>query len=561
MTTTISLTPLPAPRPIPPMVYGHFLEQAFFGNVEGGVFDEGSELSVQEDGPLRGCRADVIAACRELGLPVVRWPGGNFTSAYWWTDGTGPRDDRPRRLELAWGSEESNRFGTPEFLAWCEAVGTEPYLAHSARSVDDAARWVEYTNHTGDTTLTRQRAADGVRDAAAVRYWGLGNEVYGRWQMGFRPVREYTAAALEHARFMQLASPVPLSFIAVGSDSTAWTEAVVEDLGDVVDYVSLHLYGGSEHLVRPTPEEFDAVVAQAVFFEEEIQRCSHVIREAQSRAGSTRPLAIALDEWNMRHHEPSSWPEPLPGEDGGIADRPLAPHDGDLSADGTVTAHRVDRYSPRTLADALFYAGVFHVIHRTSQLPVPVGMANTVNLVNANGLLAVRPGGVVRATTYHVWDLYQNHTGPLPVPAEVSGPARTTAVRQGERHLDGGFLTRPATVAALDVSASTSEDGRTLFVVVINRSATEDLPATLDLAGGPLPPQARLRTLGAHVADLFAVNSLSAPDTVTLTPYQEVELVDGSWTFAAHSVSLLRFELPSPVRSSAAPVATGGVSR
>ena len=118
---------------IDPMIYGHFLESAFFGNIEGGVFDEGSPLAYGGDDTRNGLRTDVIELCRELGLPVVRWPGGNFTSAYHWEDGIGPRDSRPRRLELAWGSEESNRFGTDEFLAWCAEVGTEPYLAHSCR--------------------------------------------------------------------------------------------------------------------------------------------------------------------------------------------------------------------------------------------------------------------------------------------------------------------------------------------------------------------------------------------------------------------------------------------
>ena len=136
-------------------IYGHFLESAFFGNIEGGVFDEGSPLSNAEPGLLNGTREDVIAACRELGVPVVRWPGGNYTLSYWWQDGIGPRDGRPRRLDVNWGEEDSNRFGTDEFLAWCAAVGAEPYLVHNCRSVDDAVRWVEYTNYGGDTALTR----------------------------------------------------------------------------------------------------------------------------------------------------------------------------------------------------------------------------------------------------------------------------------------------------------------------------------------------------------------------------------------------------------------------
>ncbi len=139
----VEIHPRARKGPIPRRIFGHFLEQAFFDNIEGGVFDEDSPLSVNAEGPLNGCRADVIAACRDLAPPIVRRPGGNFTSCYWWRDGTAPRDSRPRRLELAWGSEESNRFGTPELLAWCESVGTGAFLCHNLRSVDDAVRWVE----------------------------------------------------------------------------------------------------------------------------------------------------------------------------------------------------------------------------------------------------------------------------------------------------------------------------------------------------------------------------------------------------------------------------------
>ena len=299
------------------------------------MFDEASPLAIT-DGPLRGCRGDVVEACRELGLPVVRWPGGNFTSPYWWQDGIGTRDERPRRLELAWGSEESNRFGTPEFLAWCEAVGTAPYLAHHARDVDDAVRWVEYTNYPGDTTLARMRAKDGHPDPYGVRIWGLGNEVYGPWQMGHRPVAEYVAAAREHAWFMDLVDP-GLSFVAVGSERAEWTEPVVEGLGDRVDYVSLHLYGASRHLTDPSEAEFDSVVAQSLYVERAIHEHSETIRRAHRH---DRPLAIAMDEWNMRHVEPAAWPEPEPGADGGVAPRELTAGSPDL---------RVNRYSPRHL--------------------------------------------------------------------------------------------------------------------------------------------------------------------------------------------------------------------
>ncbi|MEJ5943720.1 alpha-L-arabinofuranosidase C-terminal domain-containing protein [Pseudokineococcus basanitobsidens] len=533
----IRLARTPDARPVSDDVYGHFLEQAFFGNIEGGVFDEGSPLAVGGDGPLAGCRADVIEACRELRLPVVRWPGGNYTSAAWWQDGTGPRDERPRRLELAWGSEESNRFGTPEFLAWCEAVGTTPYLAHSARSVDDAVRWVEYVRWAGDTAMTRRRAADGHPAPYDVPWWGVGNEVYGDWQMGHRSVEEYVADALEHVRFMRAVDPAA-KFVAVGHEDREWTRQVVEGLGGDVDLVSLHLYGASTHLTGATREEFDAVVAQPQFVEDAIWDQSETIRRAQ--AGRERPLGIAMDEWNIRHLEPAGWPEPQPGDDGGVAPR-------DISATGR-RGWKVNRYSPRTLADALFHAGVFHAVHRASQLPVPVAMANTVNLVNANGLIAVRPEGLVRTATYWVWDLYQNRAGRHPLRAEVSGPSRTARLRLGDDRVGGVFRTRPATVGTLDVSATTDADGRVLHLAVVNRSADEHVTARLELQGGGLPATAVAHVLGAGGDDLFAVNTLDRPDAVRTADPVEVPLRDGTHTFPAHSVTLLDVDLGGGLR-------------
>jgi len=430
------------------------------------------------------------------------------------------------------------RFGTPEFLAWCEAVGAEPYLAHGARSVDDAARWVEYTNYAGDTELTRRRAADGSPAPHGVRIWGLGNEVYGPWQMGHRPVEQYVHDAAEHARFMRAVDP-DLRFVAVGQESREWTRQVVAGLGEVVDWVSLHLYGASRHLVDPSVAEFESVVAQAAFFERAIHDQAETIAAVQAAHGRSRPLAIAMDEWNIRHVEPGAWPAPQPGADGGVAER-------DLPAVGTVPdgdLDRVNRYSPRTLADALFYAGVFHAMHRASTLEVPVTMANTVNLVNANGLLAVRPQGVVRTSTFHVWDLYQNHAGALHLGARVDGPASTHALREGdERRPDGSFRTTPTVIGHLDVSASTDADGARLCAAVINRSPVDDVTARID-AGRELPPTARCRQLGADADDLFAANTLDHPDRVTLGAPRDVTLPDGTFTFPAHSVTLLEWTL------------------
>ena len=158
-------------------IYGHFAEH--LGRcIYGGVFDEGSPLSDE-----RGYRLDVLEAAKDLRMPILRWPGGNFVSGYHWTDGIGPREERPRKTELAWFSEESNRFGTDEFIEYCRLMGTEPYICVNmgTGTMDEAQAWVEYCNGTSDTYWANLRRANGHEEPYNVKYWGLGNEMYGEW--------------------------------------------------------------------------------------------------------------------------------------------------------------------------------------------------------------------------------------------------------------------------------------------------------------------------------------------------------------------------------------------
>src|SRR5215813_5754873 len=138
-------------------IFGQFIEH--LGRcIYGGVYDEGSALADE-----RGFRKDVLALVRDLRVGVLRWPGGNFVSNYHWTDGIGPRDSRPRRPELAWGGEESNRFGTDEFMAYCAELGTEPYICLNmgTGTLEEALAWVEYCNDARDTAWANRRRANG----------------------------------------------------------------------------------------------------------------------------------------------------------------------------------------------------------------------------------------------------------------------------------------------------------------------------------------------------------------------------------------------------------------
>ena len=541
-------------------IYGHFLEGHFFGNIQGGIFEEGSRLSLKEDGVANGLRRDVIEACRQLGLPVVRWPGGNYASAYHWEDGIGPRDERPTRLELTWGGqegmspEEDNRFGTDEFLAWCALTGAEPYLNNSCRSVEEAVRWLEYTNYAGRSHYADLRRKNGHADPYGVKLWGLGNEAYGAWQMGHRSAEQYAADAREHALFMRKVDPT-IQLVGVGlphgEAGEAWTRALLRRAGPLIDYVSIHLYGASKHLFTSSggEDEFESTVAQSLYFEQHLNDYANLVAHEAQRDGVERPLALTLDEWNIRHLEPHAWPIPRPGDDGGIAPREIPQDAAAAPRLDPATGRRrmrVNRWSPRTAADALFYAGVFHALQRLAGHTVPVGMANTVNLINANGLLAVRPGGLVKSATYHVWSLYQNHTGPIALPVSVEGPGEQRGVRQGaQTDSEGQLYTKPAHVPYLDVAATLSADRTALHLSVINRHRSRAITAQLVVDGlnTNVPPRMEVSAIGHDVSDVLVANTISQPDRVALRSLGSTQLEEGHYTFPAHSVSLLTFQL------------------
>jgi len=223
-------------------VFGGFIEH--LGRcIYGGVFDEGSSLSDE-----RGYRRDVLAAAKDLRIPILRWPGGNFVSGYHWTDGIGSREGRPRKIDLAWSTEESNRFGTDEFIEYCGMLGAEPYICVNmgTGTMDEAQAWVEYCNGTGDTYWANLRRENGHEEPYNVKYWGLGNEMYGEWQIGALSAEDYVRKAREFAKVMRWTDP-GIELVGCGlSGLTDWDRVVIEGLAPFVDYHSIHIYTGSD---------------------------------------------------------------------------------------------------------------------------------------------------------------------------------------------------------------------------------------------------------------------------------------------------------------------------
>src|ERR1039457_4361098 len=280
---------------IDPLIYGNFIEH--LGRcIDGGIFEEKSPLSDAD-----GFRKDVLDAARKLHVTLLRWPGGNFSSNYNGRDGIGPRDQRPPRLEMAWGTVESNRFGTHEFLDYVEKLGAQPYICANlgTGSWTDAQQWVEYCNSAEDTAMTRLRRQNGRSDPWKVKFWGLGNEMDGPWQMGHRSAEDYGKFALEASKLVKWTDP-SVKLIAAGSsnfgpgsDWTAWNRTVLEYLRQHADYLSLHTYVGN------AAGDFGDFMASSMELDRRTKTAEGIIDAALSGQPGNRKIYIAWDEWNV----------------------------------------------------------------------------------------------------------------------------------------------------------------------------------------------------------------------------------------------------------------------
>ncbi|KAH0137223.1 family 51 glycoside hydrolase, partial [Aureobasidium melanogenum] len=243
-------------------VYGGFTEH--MGRcIYGGIYDPGNPLSDEN-----GFRKDVIEAFKELNCPVVRYPGGNFVATYHWLDGVGPKDQRPVRPELAWLGEESNQFGTDEFLKWCEVVGTEPYFAlnFGTGTLDEALGWLEYCNSDKNTYYANLRRKNGRDKPYNVKYWALGNEMWGPWQVGQMTKEAYADKAYQWAKAMKLLDPSVVLILCGETGYSTWDSYVLKEcvkwdthtLGgsttaSLIDMHSIHIYTASnDHLKNAT---------------------------------------------------------------------------------------------------------------------------------------------------------------------------------------------------------------------------------------------------------------------------------------------------------------------
>jgi alpha-L-arabinofuranosidase len=402
---------------IDPKLYGNFIEH--LGRcIEGGVFDERSPLADDD-----GFRKDVLTAARDLNVSILRWPGGNFSSNYHWADGIGPRDKRPPRLEMAWGTVESNRFGTHEFLSYAEKVKTEPYVCCNlgTGTWNEAQQWVEYCNSSADTAMTRLRKQNGRAEPWKVKYWGLGNEMDGPWQMGHRSAADYGAFALEAAKLMKWTDP-NIMLIAAGSSNfrpgvnwVEWNRTVLEFLRDHADYLAIHTYVGNPD------NNFGDFMASSIDLDERIKITEGVIDGALAGQTPRRNLYIAYDEWNVWYR----------------------------ARGNSQRGRRIleERYN---LEDALVVATFLNAFVNHAHI---VKIANMAQLVNVIAPMFTNEQGMFLQTIYYPLQLFAGNTKGRALEIFHDGPKYKSARFDDVPYLD----------------ASASIDNGTLVINVVNR--------------------------------------------------------------------------------------------
>lgn len=465
---------------IDPRIYSGFVEH--LGRcVYGGIYDPG-----QATADANGFRRDVADALREIQMPLVRYPGGNFVSSYIWEEGVGPREERPVRLDLAWRSLEPNLVGVNEFIDWLELVGSRPMLAVNlgTRGIDAACDLLEYCNHPSGTKWSDLRRSHGYAAPHRVPVWCLGNEMDGPWQIGQKSASAYGALAAQTAKAMRLIDP-EIELVACGSSNPRmetfpdWEETVLDHAYDQVDYISLHIYLREEAGLQD-------LMVQSVEMDQQIRSIIAACDLVKARKRSSRTMMLSFDEWNVWYHARESDQEAM-------RDRPwtVAPPIGE------------ETY---TAADAIAVGSMLLTLMRHAGR---VRMACIAQLVNVLAPLMTETGG--RSWKQTIWYPFvqaSNYGRGELLYSSLSSPMIDT-----ERYDE-----QPA----IESTVTRDQDAGTVTVFALNRSVDE--PVRLR---AQLPGPGRLRLVEAtrlHDADPHATNTADQPNRVTPRPIADAKL-------------------------------------
>ena len=490
MQASLSLDPSARVGVIDRRLFGSFVEH--MGRcVYTGIFEPGHPAA--DD---LGLRKDVLELTRELGVTLVRYPGGNFVSGSRWEDSVGPVSDRPTRLDLAWRSIEPNTFGLHEFMTWTARAGTEAMLAVNlgTRGIEAAAALVEYANHPGGSALSDLRRSHGAMDPYHIKLWCLGNEMDGPWQIGHKTADEYGRLAAESARAMRRVDP-SIELVACGSSHRAmptfgsWEATVLDHTYDDIDYLSLHSY--YEELAGDRASFLGSAVGMGAFIDEVVATADHV----KARKRSAKTIRLSFDEWNVWYQ---------------------ARFPGEAALDWEHAPRLIeDEYS---VVDAVVVGSLLMTLIDHADR---VAIACQAQLANVIAPIRSEPGGPSwRQTTFHPFA----HTARLAAGhALVADPVSPTLPT--EAHGD---------VPCVAAAATYDDDTGALALFLVNRSLDSSVTLDVDLRSMPG------LQVGEHLLlcddDPEATNTAARPDRV-IPGAGGGRVIDGRLTLLLPAVS------------------------
>jgi len=486
------------------LIYGNFVEH-LGRHIYGGIFEPGSRLADQD-----GFRTDVLEAVKGLNVSIARYPGGNFVSNYNWLDGVGP--ERIPRLELAWFVLEPNTFGTNEFMKWARKVGTRPYFTVNmgTGTIEEARRWLEYTNVAEGPYYAELRKQHGFAEPWGIKYWSLGNEMDGPWQMGHLSVEDYVEKARETAKLMIRTDPT-IKLIAAGAsnfrpggDPMHWNRVVLDTLRNDIDFIALHMYVGN------VDDNYYDFMAMPLVMEQRTELVRGLINEMMAKAerGEKDPIYIAWDEYNV-------WYRARRGDD----------------ARGRNALE--ERYN---LEDALVVAGFLNGFIRKADI---VKMANMAQLVNVIAPIFTNEQGLFKQTIYYPLQLFaQNAYG---TSLDVFVDSDTYDTTEGFSLGLGEQTATIRDVPYLDVAATHQPDG-TLVLTVVNRHRENPITAEILAQTGAF--RGNFEVFEVNGPDIKAGNDFgSEPIKTAQKPAVAANGASFSYTFPAHSFTLLKGRL------------------
>lgn len=472
-------------------IYGHFAEHLGRLIYEGLWVGEGSAVP-----NTRGLRNDVVAALKELRVPLLRWPGGCFADEYHWRDGIGPRDQRPRRPNASWGGVDTNAFGTHEFMDLCEMLGAEPYVNGNVGSgtPQEMMEWIEYMTSDSDSDLANLRRRNGREKPWKVPYFAVGNET---WGCGGNMRPEFYADLFrQYATFIKNHSGNRVQKLASGGydENFNWTEVLMREAAKQMDGLSLHYYtlptGNWEKKGSATQfgeAEWHATLARTLRIDEYIRKHSAIMDkyDPQKRVG------LLVDEWG-------TWYDTEPGRDMGAL------------------------YQQNTLRDAVVAGINLNIFNNHSDR---VRMANIAQMVNVlQAMILTDKERMVLTPTYHVFRMYKVHQGATLLPVDLTA---------------GQYVVGQAAVPSLNASASRDAEGR-LHLSIVNLDPNVAAEVSTTIAGQTV------KTVSGEVLTAPAVNAMNtfdSPNVVRPAQFSGYKLQGSRLTLSIPAKSVVVLEL------------------